>query len=149
MHRSDAVAGLLMTVLGLIMIFIIAPRQISGTSDYGIAPDVFPLTLLWLLVILSASLGVHRLAKWSSLKYEPILSRADWLFIFGSVVYFSIAYLAIAKFGFRVAGPLLLLALLFLTGALPGKKIQSVLVAVSTPLILYYLFWKIFRIPLP
>ena len=149
MHRSDAIAGLFLTALGLIMIFVIAPWQISGTSDYGIAPDVYPLTLLWLLVIFSCMLGVHRLLKWATLKFEPILSRADWIFILGSIIYLAIAWLAIAKLGFRLAGPAMLIVLLFLTGVLPAKKIKGIAVAVVTPLILYYLFWNVFRIPLP
>ena len=149
MHRSDVIAGIFLSIFGLITIFLIVPNQISGTSDYGIAPDVYPLTLLWLFVILSAALGIHRIYKWAILEHEPILVKADWVFIIGSTIFMTVAYFAIEKLGFRWAGPLLLLVLLFLMGVLPEKKISGILVAVLTPLVLYLLFWNVFRIPLP
>jgi len=148
-HRSDVIAGFSLFVLGLFTIFVLVPDQISGKSDYGIAPDVYPLTLLWLFTLLCGVLGTHRLLKWAHMKYEPILTRADWLFIVGSIIYLIIAYIAINSIGFRWGGSLLLLILLWIMGVLTQKYVKSILVAGITPLVLYYLFWNIFRIPLP
>ena len=149
MHRSDVIAGFGLCLLGLFTIFVIAPEQISGDSDYGIAPDVYPLTVLWIFTLLSAALCIHRLIKWSVMTSEPILTRADWVFVVGAALYMVVAYLAIEHLGFRWAGMGLLLILFFIMGVLPKYYIKAAIVAGISPLLLYYLFWDVFRIPLP
>ena len=149
MHRSDVIAGFFLAIVGFVTIFAIVPHQISGHSDYGIAPNVYPLTLLWLFSVLSLALGIHRLFKWTTLKAEPILTRADWVFVIGSTVFLIIAFIGITTLGFRWSGPVLLLIMLALIGVWPKRAIPGILVAVITPLFLYYVFWNVFRIPLP
>ena len=149
MQRSDVIAGTLLVLLGLISIFAIVPDQISGDSDYGIAPDVFPLTLLWLMTILSACLVISRLVKWSTLKTQTIMSQTDWVFVIGSTVFMVLSYVLIEQLGFRWGGPIVLGILLLITNELRESKLRSVLVAFITPAALFYLFWNVFRIPLP
>jgi hypothetical protein len=149
LHRSDVIAGVFLSLLGLVLIFFIVPQQISGSSDYGIAPDVFPLTLLWLFTILSALLAVHRATKWATLEQESILTFANWQFILGAGVFLVAVYFAIDTLGLRWSGPFILATMLFVTGVLTRWPVRSVVLAVLVPQILYHLFWDLFRVPLP
>ena len=148
MRRIDVVAGSLLAALGLVTILVIVPAQISGSSAYGIAPDVFPLTLLWLLVGLSLLLALLPLAGRGVPQPSP-MQRGDWLFLAGAAAFLAGAYAAVALLGMRIGGALILAGLMGLMGEWRHHKLRVALLSLLTPLILYSLFWNVFRIPLP
>ena len=152
MRRSDIISGTILTVLGLLTIFVIVPDQISGTSTVGIAPDVFPLTLAWATTLFAAALVLTRLLQpWSEARSDadpsPI-SRPDWFFIAGATLFLAAAYLAITWLGFIVGGVVVLVLLMLLMGERAHWR-RLVLVAAAAPACLYFIFWSLFRVPLP
>lgn len=130
------------------MIFIIVPGQISGTSDYGIAPDVFPLTILWLITGLSVMLFASRLVKRARLDRTAIMSARTWGFVAAASVFLCASFLGIQFLGFRIGGALVLATPMIVMGELRHFR-RMALICVLTPLGIFYLFWNIFHIPLP
>lgn len=149
MRRADIGAGVLLAVLGLLTIFVIVPDQISDSSDVGIAPDVYPLTLLWLVAGLSLVLAVGRLVRRRSLEDRVCMLPADWKFIVAASVFLAGAFVLIDALGMRLGGPLVIAALMVAMGDWPAHRLRVVLVSVLAPLALYYIFWKVFYVPLP
>lgn len=151
-RRSDIISGTILTVLGLFTIFVIVPDQISGTSAFGIAPDVFPLTLIWATTVFAALLVANRLLNTRNQARaddgpSPI-SRADWFFIAGTTLFLAAGFLAITYLGFIAGGGLMLAALMLLMGE-RFHWLRLVLVVVIAPVSLYFVFWSLFKVPLP
>ena len=141
-----------MTVVGLVTIFLVVPNQISGTSAFGIAPDVFPLTLIWATTLFAALLVANRLLRpWSQSQADadpsPII-RPDWFFIVGATLFLAAGFVAITYLGFIVGGGLMLAFLMLLMGdRLRWRRL--VLVVAIAPACLYFVFWSLFKVPLP
>ena len=149
MRQSDIISGLVLTVFGLVTIFVIVPDQISGSSAYGVAPDVFPLTLIWATTIFSVVLWVSRLIKGrGGPREESPLPAKDWAFIAAMAVFLAVAVAAIAYLGFIAAG-IAIVALLMLVMGERRNPLRLGLVSVITPVALYFVFWSLFNVPLP
>ena len=149
MRRADIIGGIILAVLGLVAIFVIVPDQISDSSDIGIAPDVYPLTLLWLIVGLALLLSVGRWVQRAALDDRACMLPADWKFIAGATVYLVGAFEAIDLLGLRVGGAVALAVLMLTMGDWPAHKLRVVLISILAPLAIYYVFWNVFRVPLP
>lgn len=152
MRRSDIISGAIQTVLGLVTIFLVVPAEISGSSDFGIAPDVFPLTLIWTTTVFAAALTASRVLSGRGRADDdadpsPIL-RPDWYFIAGSIVFLVVGYLALTYLGFIVGGMLMLAALMVLMGE-HRHWLRLVLVVAIAPASIYFVFWHLFKVPLP
>lgn len=149
MRRADIIGGIILAVVGLFTIFVIVPDQIGDSSDIGIAPDVYPLTLLWLIVGLAVLLAVSRWIRRASLDDRVSMLSADWKFIAGSGVYLLAAFGAIDLLGFRLGGPLVLAVPVLAMENWRAHRLRSLLICALVPLALYYVFWNVFRVPLP
>ncbi len=148
MRRLDIVSGATLTLLGLITIFVIVPNQISGSSEYGIAPDVFPLTLLWTTTFFAALLCVSRLLKKDTQEERTPLPFREIKFVAVIAVFLAAIVTIIAYVGFIVGGIIAIAVLMFAMGEY-RHWVRLTLVSVLTPAILYLVFWKLFHVPLP
>lgn len=148
MRRADIIAGLLLTVAGLVTIFVIVPREVGSTSPIGIAPDVFPLTLLWIIVGLSALLAVSRLPMRLGADDAPPLALHNLVYIGIAAVALAAGFIAITTLGFLVGGAAIVALTMLVMGA-RRYPLRLALVSVLGPTAIYLVFKHVFTVFLP
>lgn len=148
MRRADIISGLALTVAGLITIFVIVPREVGGTAPIGIAPDVFPLTLLWIIVGLAVLLSVSRLVGRPSESDGPPLELHNLMFIAVAAIALAAGFVAITTLGFLVGGAAMVAFTMLVMGA-RRHPVRLVLAAVLAPAAIYLVFKHVFTVFLP
>ena len=150
MRRSDIVAGIVLTLFGLISLFAIIPAQIgSDAGTAGVAPDVFPLTLMSLFTGVAALLAVSRLARGYKADDElPPPTVHNFAFIIAASVVLLGSFLAITYLGFIVGGALKVAVAML---AMDGKRhlVRLVAVSIIAPLVVFAVFRYVFIVLLP
>jgi len=149
LRRSDIYSGSLLVAFGLVMIFLIVPMQIDSTGEYGLDPKFFPVSLLWLIVCMSAMLVVSR---WTVATNVPDdvgpLDRQNWMFVGGAALYLLIGFVTIDSVGF-VPGAVLMIAVLMYLMGVRRSWVRLASVSVATPIIIYLAMRHLFTIQLP
>jgi hypothetical protein len=149
-RRSDIISGGLLLIFSLMMIFVIVPYQIKSSSDLGLDPKFFPVTVLWLLFAMGALLVVTRIfAAPGAPNAEPVLGARNWLFIGCFTAFFIVSFIAINYLGFLLGGVLMIAALMVVIGLRHLNWIELVGVSVGAPLVIYYSLYQIFSVQLP
>jgi putative tricarboxylic transport membrane protein len=150
LRRSDIIAGTLVTVFGLVMIFIIVPIQINSSSEYGLDPKFFPDALLWLLVAMGALLVATRLRTQSDpADAGPQLDLQNWLFICVIAVFLVAIFIAINTLGFILAGVIMIVLLMLALMLHERHWIELVIVSFIAPFAIYYALYYFFSVQLP
>jgi len=149
-RRADLISGSFLFLVCLLTIFVIVPYQIdSGGEDYGLEPKFFPLTLLWLLTILSALLVVTRLLVPPDPPglTQPFQAK-NWLFIGGMSVFLALGFIAINTIGFIPAAAGIIAILMI---AISGRKhwIEVIAVALIAPIVIDLALNHLFKVQLP
>lgn len=149
MRRADIVAGLILTLFGVVTIFAIIPAQVGGEAgSAGVAPDVFPLTLMWLTTGLSAALVASRLMGRDKPDEPAPLKSENFFFIIAASLGLLGSFLAITYLGFIVGGALTVAVAMY---AMDGRRhpIRLVAVSVLAPLAVFAVFRYLFTVLLP
>ncbi|POF28308.1 tripartite tricarboxylate transporter TctB family protein [Roseibium marinum] len=155
MRKSDIASGLVLTVFGLVSLWLIIPVQISGHSDYGLAPDFFPRLLMWFFVLLAAALAGSRLlevrrgAAASGAQETSPMEPADWLFIGAAAAVLAIAYLLMEYAGFIWAGVFTVFCGGLAMGNLRKHPVRLALMCLAAPVLVYMVFRHLFLVFLP
>jgi Tripartite tricarboxylate transporter TctB family len=150
LRRSDIISGTVIVVFSLLMIFVIVPAQISSSSEYGLDPKFFPVSVLWLIVIMGVLLVATRLVTQPDTEEsEPVLGLRNWLFIGGFSVFLVLVFLAINTLGYVLAGVLTVALLMVALDLRSRKWAQLVGVSILAPLVIYYALYHIFSVQLP
>ncbi|WP_172292059.1 tripartite tricarboxylate transporter TctB family protein [Pseudoruegeria sp. HB172150] len=150
MKRSDIISGTLIVLVGLLMIFVVVPRQIKSFSGYGLDPAFFPLSLLWLLVALGALLVATRLLKPVDPEAEGGgLDGSNWAYIGTAAMYFVLGFLAITAVGFVIAGAGMMIVLMLAIEKREARWTEVVLFPVATAFVIYWLLYNVFSVQLP
>lgn len=150
MRTSDLISGSLIVLFGFVMIFIIVPIQISSSGEYGIDPKFFPVTLLWLVVVMGVLLVLTRLpTPPDPPDIEPLLDKHNWLFIGAATAFLVAAFVAIQTFGFLTAGAIMTALLVYALGGRGRSWIELVAIAVIAPTAIYYTLYHLFSVRLP
>ena len=150
MRRSDIISGSLLVLAGLLMIFVIVPQQIASSSDYGLDPAFFPLTLLWLIIAMAVLLVVTRIRQPPDPpEKEPVLDRRNWGFIVGATVFLLVGFIAIEKLGFVIAGTLMIAILMFILELRGLNWIEVIGIAAIAPFTIFWLLYHVFSVQLP
>ena len=148
MRRADIIAGLALTVAGLVTIFVIVPREVGSTSPIGIAPDVFPLTLLWIITGLAVLLVVSRLVMGQGASDGPPLELHNLVYIGVVAVALAAGFIAITTLGFLVGGAAIVAFTMLVMGA-RRYPLRLALVSVLAPASIYLVFKHVFTVFLP
>jgi len=144
------IAGGLLLIFSLAMIFIIVPYQIRSSSEYGLDPKFFPVGVLWLLFAMGALLVATRVyAPPDAAEAEPALGLRNWLFIGCFTVFFVITFIAISQLGFLLAGMLMIAAMMLVLGLRHLHWLELAGVSIGAPLFIYYSLYQIFSVQLP
>ena len=150
LRRSDIISGSLLTLAGLLMIFIIVPQQIASSGDYGLDPAFFPLALFWLVVVMAALLVVTRVKQQPDPPdTEPVFDRWNWAFIVGAIVFVALSYIAIQELGFVIAGTIMVALLTIAIEMRRINWIEIVAISVAAPFAIYWILYNVFSVQLP
>jgi hypothetical protein len=148
-RQSDIFSGLFLAALGVLTIFVIIPREITVSENYGLNPQIFPLTVMWLGTAVALLLVIVRLRQPKPADADPgPMQPKNWLFIVAISAFLAATYVAFETLGFLVAAPAAL-ALLMLSMGEYRHPIRLVLVSACVPLAIYYSFDRLFVIQLP
>jgi len=149
-RRSDIVAGIVLTLFGLISLFAIIPAQVgSDAGTAGIAPDVFPRTLMWLFTGVSLLLVVSRLASAGATTDDlspPTLHNFAYI---GAVSVLLLgSFLAITYLGFIVGGAITVAVTML---AIEGRRhiVRLIAVSILAPVAVFAVFRYLFTVLLP
>ncbi len=148
MKLNDAIFGLVLLALGLVVLF--AVQSFPKIPGQPVGPALFPGLIAFGLCIAGILLIVGGVRHRAS---QPLLVWEDWvrsprhvaalLVLLGSIVF----YIAVAdKLGFLPSAVIILLAMF---RALRVPFGRSVLVAVVAALVIHFAFYKLLRVPLP
>lgn len=154
MRQSDILSGLFLAIAGLIALFVVIPAEISGRSDYGLAPDFFPKVLMWIFVGLSLLLAGHRVygvvtGKPATENSASPLIRKDWFFIAGFSVFMAVIYLIMKHVGFIIGGVVAIATISTLMGDLRAHPVRMLVISLVVPVAVYYGFKEFFYVFLP
>ena len=148
MRAADIAAGAVLAVLGLVMLFGIIPTEIGSTVDQGVAPDVFPRALMWLVTLLAALLVASRLAVRGAQHEAAPLRAENVVYIAAGSLALAGAFFAIRYLGFVVGGALTVAVAML---AMDGRRhpVRLVLTTVIAPVAVYLVFRYLFAVYLP
>lgn len=150
MRRSDIISGGLLVVFSLAMIFVVVPYQIRSSSELGLDPKFFPVTLLWLLLAMGVLLVATRIGAPADLEdAEPVIGPRNWLYIVCAAAFFAVTFVAINFLGFLAAGMLMIATLMAILGLRQLHWLELIGVSVGAPFFIYYALYKIFSVQLP
>lgn len=152
MQRADIISGAVLTLVGVVTLFVVIPDQISGTSAYGLPPDFFPRLMAWLVTLLAAGLVLSRTVAWRRGEREaeaPPIVGHDWTFVTGSAVLLTVVWVVMECFGFIPAGALALAVIGTVMGELRSHPLRMLLLAVIAPPVVFYIFREAFLVFLP
>ncbi|WP_237288513.1 tripartite tricarboxylate transporter TctB family protein [Variovorax sp. PAMC 28711] len=148
MKINDAVFGLLLLVLGAVVLAVV--QSYPKIPGQQVGPALFPGLIAAGLCLCGAMLV---LKGWRERREQPWLCFGDWvrsprhvlalaLVVFGVVFYI----LAANTLGFLIVSITILTALMW---SLQVRPAVALLVAVVATLVIYTLFYKLLRVPLP
>lgn len=148
MKINDAIIGAILAVLGAVVLFHVQSFPTIPGQQYG--PGLFPGTLaLGFLVcgVLLIVSGVRARAEGPWVALERWVRSAHHVRAVIAIVGGLAAYIALADVvGFLIVAPLLL----FVWFMALGVKVRTAIVAaVVTTLVIWFVFYKLLRVPLP
>jgi putative tricarboxylic transport membrane protein len=145
---NDALLGVALLALSIaVLVDIQGFPKIPGQS---IGPGAFP----GLIVVLLAACSIALIARgWRERRAQPLVALGAWLasprhvrnflVAVGALVFYIVAA---EKIGFLLCGAVILLSLFL---ALRVRPRAAVLLAVSVPVVIHLIFYKMLRVPLP
>lgn len=149
MRRADIVAGLVLMALGLVSLFVIIPAQVGGEAGHaGVAPDLFPLTLMALVTGLAALLWISRLARRHADDEPAPLRSENFFFIVAASAALAASFLAVTYLGF-IAGSIATVA--FAALVMDGRRhpVRLAVVSLAAPVAIWAVFRHLFTVLLP
>lgn len=148
MKLNDAVIGLFLALLGLVVLWIV--KDYPKIPGQQVGPALFPGLIAVALCICGAVLVFD---GWRQRATVPMLVWEDWVrsprhvralaVLIGSVLFYMVAGLSL---GFVLTSILILTALFYVLELPLGR---SVLIAVIATLVIHFAFYKLLRVPLP
>ncbi|HEY8521539.1 MAG TPA: tripartite tricarboxylate transporter TctB family protein [Gammaproteobacteria bacterium] len=147
MRRTDLISAGVLGLLGLLMIFVIIPRQV--TQDVGLGdlpPALMPYVAAVLATAAALLLLVARLVRAPETDEPAPLDRASWLFVLAAGAVLAGAFVLMQLLGYLAGAVVLVAGFTALGGA--SKKATAGL-AVLFPLALWLLFDRVLGFPLP
>ena len=148
MKFNDAVFGAILVVLGLAVVAHV--QSFPRIPGQQVGPALFPGLVAVGLAVCGAILIFQGLRHRDAQPWfvaEPWTRSRRHVVAFAAVVGAIAFYIALAgTLGFLVVGPLILFALFVVFGVRPAR---AVVLAVVAALVIWYVFYKLLRVPLP
>ena len=149
MRDADIVAGLMLTLFGIVSLFAIIPAQVGGAAGQaGVAPDVFPLSLMWLLTGLAVLLWASRLVRRGAEDGPTPLRMENFVYVCAASITLAGSFFAITYLGF-IAGSALTVAFVMFAMGSRRHPVRLVAVSLLAPTAIYAFFRYLFTVFLP
>ena len=157
MRVAETIAALCVTLLGITTMAL--ARQLPGAAEYEPGPGFLPFWLGATLVVLSVFLLRNALRLQQIAQAVPADADGDdparffqiapgalmpWLIFFASTIAVSLLF---ERLGFALAIGLYMLVTMRWVAR--QSWVSTVILAVATPIVLYLIFVRILRVPLP
>ena len=147
MKINDAIFGVLFAVLGAVVLYHVQAFPKIPGQQYG--PGLFPGVIAFGFLVCGIVLIVNGVRQ----RGEPWFALGDWmgmprlvlalLAVVGGVVFYI---LLAERLGFLVVAPVVLLVWFRVFGV---RWMTAVVTALVTSLVIWYVFYKLLRVPLP
>jgi putative tricarboxylic transport membrane protein len=145
---NDAVFGAVLLLLGVAVL--LAVRGYPNIPGQNVGPALFPALIAAGLIVCALLLilgGVRRHAEAPWFEPMPWLGSRRHVIAFVTVVASVVFYIALVdSVGFLVVAPLMLVAMFV---AFRVRWPIGVIVALVSTLVIWYVFYKLLRVPLP
>jgi len=138
--ETDRIAGLVITTLGLVLLFVIFPIAIEDINDGSIRPDTLPNAIAGFLVVCGILLALR---PGQQVQRNP--KELMTVIIYLTVM--AVGLFAISRFGFAIVSPFLALAMMLLFGE--RRRIWLALGCLGMPAGIWFLVVQILERPLP
>lgn len=145
MHRADRIIGLLFLCFGAYLV--ISSREFAYWQDFGPGTGYFPFWLGVMLIILSVILLVQVFFSHKTKKEKGFGFDKGSMYPCAALIGMFVCFLLMEHLGFIL--PVVLFVLVFMEILEPKKWMLHAGVAVSTGLILYFVFSYWMGIPFP
>jgi hypothetical protein len=149
MDRADLIAGVALSLLGLLMIFVIIPWGTEQGSYVGLSPTFFPTVLTALATACAVGLTVQalvRIRRQAPPRPVPISGWNLLMFLLATGTVLG-GIVLIDQAGFLIGGPVLIAAMMLLLGE---RSPLHIVVTATVPVgLVYALAIYVLRTPLP
>jgi hypothetical protein len=155
-RRADIISAGLVTVFGLIVLFVIIPIWVPGHAkgDYGMRAQDMPLAAATLATALAALFFVWRiLGRGERSEAErrddetPPISRRNWMFLLRSVPFLIAMVFLFNWLGFLATGPVTIAGFMIIMGE--RRPVPIVVTSICATGGIWLFFWQLLRFPLP
>lgn len=146
----DIIAGTLILAIGLVFVFILIPIGVDEPRRVkyaALSPSYYPRIVAIILVVIGAVVVARAMFRPTAVEMDSEAHPAAALRLSGiSAILMAFAIL-LTPLGFIVASTLALFAAIWLAGE---KRIHiNAAISVILPVLLYFFFLKVARIPIP
>lgn len=146
MKRTDIIVGLFLIFGSALVFFEAGTYANKGVQQTFYGPPLFP-QILSILIVLCCALLIFNALRGKSLRRAERIDRQGFLRLLVSLFIAVIYWASIDFFGFLLATPVFLFALMTQLGA--RNWVTRVAVAILTPLVIWWLFEKVLVVQLP
>jgi Tripartite tricarboxylate transporter TctB family len=149
MDRADLIAGVALSLLGFLMIFIIIPLGTEEGTYFGLSPTFFPTVLTSFATAGALGLtaqALTRIYRRAPARRVPISGLNLVMFLVATGITLG-GVLLIDRLGFLIGGPTLIAALMIFLGE--RSPLHIVLTATLPVGVVYLLAIYVLRTPLP
>ena len=149
MRRADIISASLITVFGLLVIFVVIPIWVPGHEEgnYGLRAQDLPYVTTIVATALALFHLVRRLFIDRSDDPYPPIPREGWVFLGIAAAVLVITVVLLQYIGILAGGPFVIAVLMYMMGE--RRPIAILGTAVLAPLAVWAFFWKLLQFPLP
>jgi putative tricarboxylic transport membrane protein len=156
MKKADFVSAAVVTVFGLVLLFVVIPTWVERHEEggYGLGARVLPNSMAIIIVALGVLLFASRLFErrqptlaGPADEIAPPISRSNGLYLLVTSLFLVAMTALFAWLGFIVAGPLTIAGFMLAMGE--RRPIPIVLTSILAAGAIWLFFWQLLDVPLP
>ena len=148
MRKNDILIAVVLMLAGLAALILVIPGQTGTGEEYDLPPAFMPTVaiafgaLMMFLILLSYILQPEKGRDAPSL-----MTGQNWGYIglVGLILFLS--FVAVMFLGYLIGSPLMVASFMIMIGV--RKYLRIGLVSILAPLVIWFLLWKLLKMPLP
>jgi hypothetical protein len=149
MRRADIISAALISIFGLLIIFVVIPVWVPGHEDgnYGLRAQDLPYITAIVATGLAMFFLVRRLFYDHSDDPNPPIPREGWIFLAIAAVILTVTWVLLQYIGILAGGPFVIAIFMYMMGE--RRPVAIIATATIAPLVVWGFFWKLLQFPLP
>jgi len=138
MKKIDVIAGIFLTIIGLLCLFVIIPNQTTEADEYGLSPAFFPMVLMGVITLMAVFLLIARFRqnKDADGSGSP-LGAQNLIFVHGVCAFLFLSLGVMKYLGYIAGGIVVISGSMFYLGT--RSPIKIALVSILSPVVFYLL----------